>query len=113
MKAQAAPTFPRAQPEPLESWPWLQERASGRPEDGDFPPFKHQAYRLHQLSTWAAPRHHAALPHPMQAWPLLHQQIASMPERTAARFQTPSRQLGGEPEAVLEAVLPPAGRAGA
>ena len=31
-KAQLAPTEPRAQPEPLEGWPWPQYLASGRPK---------------------------------------------------------------------------------
>ena len=34
-RAQAAPTPPGARPEQRGSWPWLQERASGRPEEED------------------------------------------------------------------------------
>ena len=37
LKAQAAPTHPRAQPEPLGSLRWPQELASGRPKVEDFP----------------------------------------------------------------------------
>ena len=36
-RAQAAPTHPRAQPEPLGSLPWPQELASGRPKVEDLP----------------------------------------------------------------------------
>ena len=37
LEAQAAPTHPRAQPEPLGSLPWPQELASGRPKVEDLP----------------------------------------------------------------------------
>ena len=37
LEAQAAPTHPRAPPEPLGSLPWPQELASGRPKVEDFP----------------------------------------------------------------------------
>ena len=37
LEAQAAPTQPRAQPEPLGSLPWPQELASGRPKVEEFP----------------------------------------------------------------------------
>ena len=37
LEAQAAPTHPRAQPEPLGSLPWPQELASGRPKVEEFP----------------------------------------------------------------------------
>ena len=37
LKAQAAPTHPRAQPEPLGSLRWPQELASDRPKVEDFP----------------------------------------------------------------------------
>ena len=37
LEAQAAPTHPRAPPEPLGSLPWPQELASGRPKVEDLP----------------------------------------------------------------------------
>ena len=37
LQAQAAPTHPGAQPEPLGSLPWPQALASGRPKVEDFP----------------------------------------------------------------------------
>ena len=37
LEAQAAPTHPGAQPEPLGSLPWPQELASGRPKVEEFP----------------------------------------------------------------------------
>ena len=43
LEARAAPTHPRAQPEPLGSLPWPQELASGRPKVEDFSTFNHQA----------------------------------------------------------------------
>ena len=42
LEARAAPTQPRALPEPLGSLPWPQKLASGRPKVEDFSTFNHQ-----------------------------------------------------------------------
>ena len=44
LKARAAPTHPRAQPEPLGGLPWPQELASGRPKVERFFTFFHQDF---------------------------------------------------------------------
>ena len=54
-RAQAAPTHPRAQPQPLRSSPWLQELASGRPKVAGLCTFNHQVTLMRQEGE-AAPK---------------------------------------------------------
>jgi hypothetical protein len=67
LKAQAAPTYPRAQPGDIGRLPWPQDRASGRPKVEDVPlSTTRYARKKLRLVVWADP------PAQERAWLTLH-----------------------------------------